>query len=144
MNHLISELNTRYSHVSEFSHLDELIPSDFPNHTVEEVLEAASIYYEDSFALLLELSAEIGLWQQYWKSAIPKNFPQSFYSIRIIKTYLRSSMIKDRLNGIALARINKEGEIDVDKILHHFSLSKPRRMCYSFVLLKSSSSCTIK
>ena len=40
-------------------------------------------------------------------------------------------MTEDQLNGIALDRIHKEREIDVDKVLYHFSQSKPRRMCLS-------------
>lgn len=167
LDHLISELNTRFSSVSEVSHLEGLIPSNFSNHTIEEVLEAANIYYEDISASSLELSAEIGLWREHWKSAIPKDLPKSceialskcnrdffpnvaillqrfatlpvttastersFSSLRRIKTYLRSTMTEDRLNGIALAHIHKKRKIDVDKVLHHFSQTKPRRMCLS-------------
>ena len=39
LDHLVSELNTKFSSISEISHLEGLIPSDFSNHTVEESVE---------------------------------------------------------------------------------------------------------
>ncbi|KAK2716087.1 hypothetical protein QYM36_010607 [Artemia franciscana] len=73
---LISELNMRLSSVSEVSHLEDLIPSNFSNHTVKKVLSAAIIYYEDISASSLELIEEIRLWREHWKLSIRKSLPQ--------------------------------------------------------------------
>ena len=40
-------------------------------------------------------------------------------------------MTEGRLNGIALPRIRKESQIDVTKVLHHFSQTKLSQMCLS-------------
>ncbi|KAK2701862.1 hypothetical protein QYM36_019499 [Artemia franciscana] len=149
---LISELNMRLSCVSEVSHLKDLIPSYFSNHT-------------DISASSLELIEEIRLWWEHWKLSIRKNLPQrcenalskcirdffpclatlaqifatfttasterEFFSLGRIKTHLRSTTTEDQLNEIAKAHVHKERDIAVDKILHHFSQSKPRRVCLS-------------
>ena len=46
----------------------------------------------------------------------------------IIKTYLRSTMSEDRLNGISLLYIHNDIEIDYDYIISKFALRNPRRM----------------
>lgn len=53
---------------------------------------------------------------------------RSFSTLKRIKTYLRSTMGESRLNGLALANIAKDREINVEKVIDLFSKKKPRRM----------------
>ena len=53
---------------------------------------------------------------------------RSFSRLRTIKTYLRSTMSEDRLNGLSLLYIHKDIDIDCDYIISKFALRNPRRM----------------
>ncbi|CAF3245606.1 unnamed protein product [Rotaria sp. Silwood2] len=46
---------------------------------------------------------------------------RAFSSIKRIKTYCRSTMVEQRLNGLAAAFIHKNVEIDANKILDLFA-----------------------
>jgi hypothetical protein len=48
--------------------------------------------------------------------------------MKLIKTYLRSTMSQDRLNGLALASINKEIKVEPSEIINVFASKRPRRM----------------
>ena len=52
---------------------------------------------------------------------------RAFSSLKRIKTYCRSTMIEDRLNGLAAAFIHKNVEIDAEKILDLFVEKHQRR-----------------
>jgi len=54
---------------------------------------------------------------------------RSFSKLKLIKTYLRSSMSQDRLNGLATLSIEKEmlKNIDVDVIINDFASQKARK-----------------
>ncbi|XP_039043648.1 zinc finger MYM-type protein 1-like [Hibiscus syriacus] len=54
---------------------------------------------------------------------------RSFSKLKLIKTYLRSSMSQERLNGLATLAIEKEmiGNIDVDVIINDFASQNARR-----------------
>lgn len=52
---------------------------------------------------------------------------RAFSSLKRIKTYCRSTMIEDRLNGLAAAFIHKSVEIDAEKILDLFVEKHQRR-----------------
>ncbi len=52
---------------------------------------------------------------------------RAFSSLKRIKTYCRSTMIEDRLNGLAAAFIHKNVEIDAEKILDLFAQKHQRR-----------------
>ncbi|XP_039023725.1 zinc finger MYM-type protein 1-like [Hibiscus syriacus] len=54
---------------------------------------------------------------------------RSFSKLKLIKTYLRSSMSQERLNGLAILAIEKEmiGNIDVDVIINDFASQNARR-----------------
>lgn len=56
---------------------------------------------------------------------------RSFSSLRRIKTYLRNTMGQARLNGLALANIHKERDIDIENVINIFSKKKTRRMSMS-------------
>ncbi|KAF0746454.1 52 kDa repressor of the inhibitor of the protein kinase-like, partial [Aphis craccivora] len=53
---------------------------------------------------------------------------RSFSSLRRLKNYMRTSMTKDRLNGLAVLHIPKEIPIDIDDVINRFSRQKQRRM----------------
>lgn len=53
---------------------------------------------------------------------------RSFSNIKRLKTYLRSTMTENRLNGLALLNIHKEINVDINNIITRFATSKPRRM----------------
>ena len=45
-----------------------------------------------------------------------------------LKTYLRSTMKNDRLNGLALLNIHREIELNVEEIIDKFAMRRPRKM----------------
>lgn len=53
---------------------------------------------------------------------------RTFSSLRRLKTYLRSTMGQCRLNGLALANIHKNRNIDPDAVISIFSTKKSRRL----------------
>lgn len=54
---------------------------------------------------------------------------RSFSKLKLIKTYMRSSMSQERLNGLAILSIEKEllEKIEVDVIINDFASQKARR-----------------
>jgi len=53
---------------------------------------------------------------------------RSFSFLDRLKTYFRTTMSEERLNGLALANIHKDLNIDVQKIVELFCTEKPRRL----------------
>ena len=51
---------------------------------------------------------------------------RSFSALRMLKTYNRSTMVEDRLNGLALMRIHQEIEPDVEEVINKFSFGNRR------------------
>lgn len=47
---------------------------------------------------------------------------------RNLKTYLRNTMVQDRLNGLALMHAHREMELDLEQIIDLFANLHPRRM----------------
>ena len=52
---------------------------------------------------------------------------RSFSTMRRLKTYLRSSIGNERMTGLALLSIHKDGQIDREKIMNDFVASSNRR-----------------
>lgn len=53
---------------------------------------------------------------------------RAFSALKRIKTYCRSTMVENRLNGLAAAFIHKNVDIDANKILELFVKNHPRRL----------------
>lgn len=53
---------------------------------------------------------------------------RSFSSLKRIKTYLRSTMVEDRLNGLSLMHIHRDHQIDLDRIIQQFAADGNRRI----------------
>ena len=53
---------------------------------------------------------------------------RSISTLRNLKTYLRNTMVQDRLNGLALMQAHREMELDLEKIVDLFANLHPRRM----------------
>ena len=51
-----------------------------------------------------------------------------FSAMKILKNRLRSSMVDERLNGLALMYIHKDKEINIDTVLNRFALAKKRKI----------------
>jgi hypothetical protein len=52
--------------------------------------------------------------------------PRSFSALRLLKTYLRSTMGEQRLSSLALLFIHKEMDIDLEKVIDRFALANRR------------------
>lgn len=57
---------------------------------------------------------------------------RSFSTLRRLKTWLRTRMVEDRLNGLALLHIHRDINVDVETIIDRFAKSKHRKL--DFVL----------
>ena len=53
---------------------------------------------------------------------------RSISTLRNLNTYLRSTMVQDRLNGLALMHAHREMELDLEQIIDLFANLHPRRM----------------
>ena len=53
---------------------------------------------------------------------------RSISTLRNLKTYLRNTMVQDRLNGLALMHAHREMELDLEKIVDLFATLHPRGM----------------
>lgn len=53
---------------------------------------------------------------------------RSFSTLRRTKTWIRSRMAEDRLNGLCLLHIHKDVPVDIDKVLERFAKKGNRRL----------------
>ena len=51
---------------------------------------------------------------------------RSISALRTLKNYQRSTMVEDRLNGLALMKIHQEIVTDVEKVIDKFSVGNTR------------------
>ena len=56
----------------------------------------------------------------------------SFSKLKLLKSYLRSSMLQERLNDLAILCIEKNmlKNIDIDTIINDFTSRNARRQCF--------------
>ncbi|XP_057316859.1 52 kDa repressor of the inhibitor of the protein kinase-like [Hydractinia symbiolongicarpus] len=66
-------------------------------------------------------------------------FERSFFAMRRLKNYNRSTMVADRLNGLALLHIHKEFVPSTSSVINKFAV-KNRRLDFNFFHLPSYSS----
>ena len=59
---------------------------------------------------------------------------RSFSGLRRLKTYLRSTMTQERLNGLALMNFHYSMDIDLEDVLNTFARMHPRRMALTNIL----------
>ena len=62
---------------------------------------------------------------------------RSISTIRNLKTYLRNTMVQDRLNGLALMHAHREMGLDLEKIIDLFANLHRRRMRMENILNKT-------
>jgi len=55
---------------------------------------------------------------------------RSFSGLKRLKTYLRSSMLEDRLSALALLHIHQDIPVPVDDIIDSFARLGPHRLAY--------------
>ena len=94
-----------------------------PPTTVTESISQLERYFFPNIAILLQIFGTIPV--------TTATAERSFSVLKRLKTYLRNSMGESRLNGLALANISKDREINTEKIIDLFAQTKNRRMCVS-------------
>ena len=61
---------------------------------------------------------------------------RTFSSIRRLKDYKRSTMVEDRLNGLALMNFHTELPVDVEKVNNKFAINNSR-LCFYLNFIKN-------
>ena len=59
---------------------------------------------------------------------------RSISGLRRLKTYLRSTMTGERMNGLALLAVHRCISVSVKETIDAFASKQPRRMKLSFIL----------
>ncbi|KAK9682234.1 hypothetical protein RND81_10G060200 [Saponaria officinalis] len=109
-----------------------LVLYDFCDSDAKSKSEAESLYNAlGSFEFLLDCYPNASIAYRIFLT-VPvtvASAERSFSKLKLIKTYLRSSMSEERLNGIAMLSIEKEllENIDVDDIINDFASQNARR-----------------
>ena len=62
---------------------------------------------------------------------------RSISILRLLKTYLRSTMGQERLRGLALMYIHRDFEVNIRDICREFARRKPRRMMLPDILISA-------
>ena len=57
---------------------------------------------------------------------------RSFSELRLVKTYLRSTMAEDRLSSLAFIFCNKDLSVNTEKVISNFPQSNARRVEFLF------------
>ena len=57
---------------------------------------------------------------------------RSFSELRLVKTYLRSTMVEERLYSLALIFCNKDIRVNIENVISKFAHSSPRRLEFLF------------
>lgn len=89
-----------------------------PNSAIETLPHCSNVL--SNIKILLQLFATLPV-----TSATPE---RTFSTLKRLKTYLRSTMTEERLNGLALANINKNELLSEVEVIKLFSIKAPRRM----------------
>ena len=95
------------------------MPADIPT-TLTATLKATSPHMYPNIHTMLRLCATVPV--------TSCECERSFSRLKILKTYLRSTMRQDRLSGLALMSIHREIKIDTNDIINRFARANQRRM----------------
>jgi len=64
------------------------------------------------------------------RSSTTASNERSFSALKRLKTYLRSTMLAERLNGLALMNVHQDIEIPTDIIIDNFAKLGPHRLAF--------------
>ena len=53
---------------------------------------------------------------------------RSFSVLRRLKTYLRTTILQDRLTSLAVLHVHRDIDIDIDRVMRSFTLGKSRHI----------------
>lgn len=59
---------------------------------------------------------------------------RSFSSLKLVKSWLRTRMVEERLNGLCLLFIHKDIKVDVDKVIERYAKGAKRRLQLDIIL----------
>jgi hypothetical protein len=57
---------------------------------------------------------------------------RSFSVLRRLKTYLRTTMLQDRLTSLAVLHVHRDIDIDIDRVMRSFTLGKSRHIDFGY------------
>ena len=60
---------------------------------------------------------------------------RSFSALRMLKTYTRSTMVAERLNGLALFHVLKDIIVNIDKVIDLYAMKNQRLKFYFISIL---------
>ena len=101
------------------SELNKLIKTNVPSNLASTLEETCPEFYPNIFYLLSVLAV------------LPITTCEaecSVSSLRLLKTYLRSTMGNERLTGLALMHIHQDVPVNITDIVEDFAIKHPRRM----------------
>ena len=92
-------------------------PSELPS-TISKSLDECSKTFTPGIYALLQIFATVPV-----STATAE---RSFSALKLLKTYLRSTMVQDRISSLALIYIHKDLKIDIENIIDKFALQSRR------------------
>lgn len=101
----------------------KLVPQSERPTTVTESLKSCDISIYPNIAVLLRIFATIPVSNS--------TAERSFSELRLLKSYLRSTMMEDRLNGLALMAIHKDCYISYDAVISQYARDHNPRFRFS-------------
>ena len=110
--------------LSELQVLQMTLPDDLMSATeILQFVTAADCYPNVSIAYRILLTVPVTV----------ASAERSFSKLKLLKNYLRSTMLQDRLNGLAMCCIEKDvlDNIDLDIVLNDFASRNARRHFFS-------------
>ena len=57
---------------------------------------------------------------------------RSFSVLRRLKTYLRTTMLQDRLTYLAVLHVHRDIDIDINRVMRSFTLGKSRHVDFGY------------
>ena len=112
---------------TEYQQFKDWVATKIPENTEPDILDLCKLLidckmetaYSNIFTLL-KIALTFSL-----TSVSPE---RSFSELRLLKTYLRSTMEQTRMSSLLVINVNRDIEIDLDKVIDDFAKRSPRRM----------------